>query len=155
MADENEDKKVEEKAKPSRASKLYDRSKMSDEKKPEAKAEEKAKAEEPKNDKGQTQGEERDDVSDKSPVGEGAAATPTPMEQHMERYKAMNARHEGERRDAYAAQREALRTMQTRHAKEHRDMMDEHFSSIGGGKSGDGEAGAGGEPAPADGAAKE
>ena len=92
---------------------------------------------EPRNEKGQTQGEERDDVSDKSPTGEGAeapAGSPDAAmkDKFLEGLKMIQKRHETERMEHHGQMREAHRTMGRRHNKEIADHFDLHFGEGGG-----------------------
>lgn len=104
--------------------------------------------EEPKNEKGQTQGEERDAVDDKSPMGE---------QDHLER-------HQGERESLYKSQesehkdhnnnhREAMRQMHSRHQKAHSELnkrqMEEIAAMAAKGGGDDAAPAAGAEAAPA------
>lgn len=82
---------------------------------------------EPRNEKGQTQGEERDDVSDKSPIGEagdaegGGEGGDADME--LKERRAMHKRHEAERNDHYGLHSKAMKDMQRRHDKEWKEML--------------------------------
>jgi hypothetical protein len=98
------------------AAPIYKSAKKADEKKPvEKAADEKP---EPRNAKGQTQGEERDDVSDKSPIGEGADAEGGDADMEAKERAEMFKRHMSEHTDHHNNARETLKQMHKRHEKE-------------------------------------
>lgn len=97
---------------------------------------------EPRNAKGQTQGEERDDVSDKSPIGDGgehgqehSTNSENPAgdaegggeggdaDMELKERRAMHKRHEAERNDHYGLHSKAMKDMQRRHDKEWKEML--------------------------------
>lgn len=92
-----------------------------DDKKPEEKPDEKAAiekkaAEKPKEPEGDGE----------KPAAEGEAAA-SPKDMFMDGMKAIQKRHESERRDTHGNHREALRQMASRHGKEIADHFDLHF----------------------------